>query len=248
MKLKKLLVLGLALACIATISITATLAYFTDVTEVVNNTFTMGSIDIDLDEADVDENGDLIYKKDNDGNDTDELADRVKENEYKLFPGSNYLKDPTVHVLEGSEKCFVYVRVWNGLADIEAEYIDEAGVNHKKIVDQLTANNWESIDYDETTGMHVYAYKGVVDAAEADVDLVVFDGFAIQGNNLVSPPEGVEVPEGMINLQDYLEANITITAYAIQAENFGDDYNAAWEAYVGQNEPKNTEEDSTENQ
>ena len=93
---KKILALCLVVALLATAIAGATLAYFTD-TDVVNNTFSVGNIEIKLDEAPVDE----------DGKATDDP--RVQENEYHLYPGMTYDKDPMVTVIKGSEECYVRV-------------------------------------------------------------------------------------------------------------------------------------------
>ena len=66
----------------------ATLAYFTDAAE-VTNTFTVGKVDIDLNESDVDNDGD------------------TKENAYHLIPGMSYVKDPTVTVEADREVSYI---------------------------------------------------------------------------------------------------------------------------------------------
>jgi len=62
-------------------SVFGTLAYLT-ATDTVTNTFTVGKVQITLDEAPVDANGET----------TD--GDRVKKNNYHLLPGHEYDKDP----------------------------------------------------------------------------------------------------------------------------------------------------------
>lgn len=238
MKAKKLLVLGLCMTMIACISITATLAYFTDKTEVVNNTFTVGNIDIELDEAPVDEDG------------IEMEGTRVIENEYQLFPGSGYDKDPTVHVIANSEDCWLFAKVENGILAIEDDYsyVNEAGktITLGTIHDQILANGWVLLETD-AEGANYYAYTKIVNKATADQDVVLFTNFAITGENLVSLPlkttitneDGstseidTVVPAGQTNLNEYLDAEINVTAYAIQATNL-DTYTAAWAAYKGQ--------------
>ena len=105
MKAKKVLALVLCAALLVAGSVAATLAYLTSKTEVVTNTFTVGSLSITLDEAKVTEYGVAVPGE-----------NRVMANAYKLIPGHNYLKDPTVHVAKGSEECYVFVKVENGIA------------------------------------------------------------------------------------------------------------------------------------
>ncbi|MBR5288669.1 MAG: SipW-dependent-type signal peptide-containing protein [Clostridia bacterium] len=159
MKKKQLLVLVLAMACIATISITATLAYFTD-TDAVKNTFTVGHVDITLDETEVDEGGKPT------GN-----TECVTENKYKLYPGKTYTKDPHIHIADDSEDCWVYVKVENGLDGIESP----EGDGYVSIHEQMVKNGW-SLLYENDT---IYAYGDVV---KADEKIPTFENFKINSS------------------------------------------------------------------
>lgn len=122
-------------------------------------------------------------------------TDRDKANEYKLIPGKTYTKDPTVHVGANSEPCYLFVKVENGLEDAEA-------TGNTTIAAQMTANGWSLVE-GETD---VYVYKTVV-TAETGANVVVFSSFTIDGDTDVA---------------DYEDAEINITAYAIQADGFED--------------------------
>lgn len=76
---KKIIALCLCVALAVVAIGGATLAYFTD-TDEAKNTFTVGNVEIKLDETNVD----------------DPQGDRVQENSYKLIPGVSYVKDPTI--------------------------------------------------------------------------------------------------------------------------------------------------------
>ena len=117
---------ALALVLVAALSIGGTLAYLSD-KDTVENTFTVGKIQISLDEAKTNEDGLLL---DADGNIVEELekSPRVQENEYKIVPGCKYHKDPTVHVEAGSEDCILYVTVENNLASVLVEGYIEAQI------------------------------------------------------------------------------------------------------------------------
>ena len=82
---KKSLALVLALAMIVVCVVGGTLAWLTDKTGPVTNTFTYGDINITLAESD---NLDL-----------------------KMIPGYTITKDPKVTVKAGSEKCYLFVKV-----------------------------------------------------------------------------------------------------------------------------------------
>lgn len=90
-------------ACLGLIALTSTIITFallTFQTEELVNTFTVGQVNLQLDETDVDETGTPIPN-----------ANRVTGNEYKLIPGKEYTKDPTMTVLAGSETSYVRILV-----------------------------------------------------------------------------------------------------------------------------------------
>lgn len=129
---------------------------------------------------------------------------RVKENSYKLMPGHKYDKDPTVHVEKGSEDAYIFVKVENGISAFEAD---------TKIAKQITDNDWSALD-----GFTNVYYKSYSKDADKDVDLVVFRNFTIA--------DGAEKINGWNTATD---ANITITAYAVQMDGFAN-AKAAWDA------------------
>jgi len=179
--------------------IAATLAYFTDSEKAVN-TFTVGHVDISLDETDVD----LMGNKDGDT--------RVTSNQYKLIPGNTYTKDPTIHVLDGSEPCWVFVTV-----EISQEFSDVETLEYDKTIAGQMANlGWKKIT-DPEAGINVYAYEA--EPVEAGEDKAVFNSITVGG------PEATKA-----TLQDIdQETMIKITGYAIQAAGF-DTAKKAWDA------------------
>ena len=112
----KALALALCAVLLVTGSVLTTLAFLKD-SDAVVNTFTIGQVDIELDEAEVDEYG--CVKGDT----------RLKANTYKLIPGHSYTKDPTVHFAAGSEASWLF-------ADIEAG---------DTIATQILSNGWTAL-------------------------------------------------------------------------------------------------------
>lgn len=119
---KKIITLAIATVMLITVTVGATIAWLTAESGEVTNTFTVGNIKILLNEADVniepedssDSSTSIEYNEFVNNNSkvsgyTD--AGRVPGNTYKLIPGSTYFKDPKVTILEGSEKCYVFVKV-----------------------------------------------------------------------------------------------------------------------------------------
>ena len=175
----KALALALCAVLLVVSTVFVTMAYLTSKTDVVTNTFTVGKVTITLDEAKVTADGEKVQG-----------ADRVKENKYHLIPGHFYVKDPTIHVANGSEECWLFVKVENGLANAEAS-------GATSIESQMANKGWTKVE-----GTDVYAYA-TKQAAGANV--IVFDSFTIAGSTDVSL---------------YEDAKIIVTAYAIQADGF----------------------------
>lgn len=189
----KALALALCAVLLVVTTVFVTMAYLTATTDTVKNTFTVGNVTLKgdsgygLDEAKVDVYGNEI-----------ENAGRVTSNKYKLIPGHTYTKDPTVHVADNSETCYLFVQVKNGLKDIIAD---------KTIENQMVELGWICID--ETNGIWAYAttVENVVKmtAVDGGADKVVFNEFTLADDADVSA---------------YEDAEITITAYAVQADGF----------------------------
>lgn len=206
MKTRKILALALCAVMLVAASVLGTMAYMTDVTDTVENTFTVGNVHFNeelnggLDEADVDADG--VVKLD----ENKQPLTRVTENTYKLVPAHTYVKDPTVHLDDESEKCYVFVKVVNEIEDIETTLTTG---DHVTIAAQMANLGWEAVE----SGSNIYFYNGqlsvnaVVDPS-VNQDLVVFNEFTIDGT--------VENDE----LVDYANAKITIKAYAVQADGF----------------------------
>ena len=174
----KALALALCAVLLVVTTVFVTMAYLTS-KDSVTNTFTVGKVTITLDEAKVTADGEKVQG-----------ADRVKENKYHLIPGHFYVKDPTIHVANGSEECWLFVKVENGLANAEAS-------GATSIESQMANKGWTKVE-----GTDVYAYA-TKQAAGANV--IVFDSFTIAGSTDVSL---------------YEDAKIIVTAYAIQADGF----------------------------
>ena len=204
---RKVLIIALCAVLLVSISVMGTMAYLTSQAS-VTNTFTVGKVGIELDEALVDANGKEI---------TDENAKRVKENKYKLLPGLDYDKDPTIHVADDSENCWLFVKVENGIAGIEAAS-ENTETGYKNITDQIKGHSWTQLVVNDKEVPNVY-YKSY-SKTQTEKDLVVFDTFKINGAKDADDIAAVK------------DAKITVTAYAVQADGF-DNASDAWTIGLG---------------
>ena len=228
----KALLLTLCAVLLVAASVLGTMAYLTS-TDTVTNTFTIGKVEIKLDEAKVNADGIPV-----------EGAARVQANSYKLMPGTTYTKDPTVTVKAGSEASYVRMKVtFNNAKKIIAlctdpEFADEVtGAENAfpliRMVNFVEANaaKWDGIipdnmvemedmllmpkyfAYDKTadTLTYIFYYRETVTAPTADVVLpVLFDSIKV--------PEWV-TGEQLAELNNF---QITVIAEAIQAGSFAD--------------------------
>ena len=209
--MKKKLMTVLALVLVIAMSVAGTYAYLTSADEVVN-TFTVGDVQIKLDEAKVDANGVAVTP-----------AERVKANSYKLLPGHTYNKDPMVTVLKGSESSYVKMTVtFSNAAELDAIF-EPNGANLLSIFNGYDSTNWiykGNTKNAANTRTYEFWYKEAVAAPDGDVALdALFDSITVPGgiNN-----DQLKTIEGM---------TITVNAYAIQADGFAN-AEAAWAAYA----------------
>ena len=205
--MKKTIAIVALVVLVAVASVLGTLAYLTS-TDTVKNTFTVGKVNITLDEAEVDMNGVAVTP-----------AKRVKKNEYKLMPGHEYTKDPTVTVLKGSEESYVRMLV---TVTFEKPLTDaQLSMNLDSIFTGYSAK-WvragKEINTAKTVITYEYRYDATVSADETD-------------NKLEALFTGIKIPDNWEN--DDLAAiggfEIEIVAQAVQADGF-DDADAAFAA------------------
>ena len=208
---KKILVACLCVALAVLTIAGTTLAYLTS-QETVTNTFTVGKVEIKLDEAKANADGTLVPN-----------ADRVKENSYKLIPGHTYNKDPMVTVLSGSESSYIKMTVtFTKAAELDAIFAP-TGADLTSIFNGYDSTNWiyKGNTEDTTANTRTYElwYKEAVAAPTADVALdATFDQ--------------IKAPDSLTNsdLNNLKDLKITVNAYAIQADGFAT-AEAAWAAF-----------------
>ncbi len=190
---KKIVSLVLVFAMALALGIGGTVAWLTAKTTSVVNTFTVGDINIKLDETDAD-------------NDNDPLA-----NSYKMVPGSTIAKDPKVTVLANSEDCWLFVKVekannfdtymtyimaegWIQLTDANDEAVD--GVFYRK-VSAATTDTEIPVLKDNTVTVNDTVTKAMVNAL------------------------GTYNDDGTYTYDSTKLPKLTFTAYAIQQANIG---------------------------
>ena len=214
-------------ACALALGAAGSLAYFTD-SEAAVNTFTVGKVGISLDEAKVNQDGkpmsgDTVV-------DSVDKADRVTSNSYHLIPGTTYVKDPTVTVLEGSDAS--YVRMIVEVTDIEnlkkafdSTYMSNGVFLLERIVGGWDSQEWKFVGYEN--GVYEFRYCEAVAAPD--------DGDDSTATNVVLPElfASITIPGDEIDNDELAllkDVTVNVTAQAIQAAGFAD-ADAAWASW-----------------
>lgn len=164
-----------SLVLIVCIAVGATLAWLTDTTSSIENTFTVGKVDIDL---------------------TEESPEGQTA---KMIPGSDITKDPKITVKAGSEACYVYVKIektnnpdtyltysiadgWNALTGVDGVYYRECAAVTADTDFPILANNKVTVKSDLTSAQ-------MATAGENNPKLK-FTGYAIQSENIADAAAG----------------------------------------------------------
>jgi len=226
----KALLLSLCAVLLVAVSVLGTLAYLTSKDSVVN-TFSVGSVQLNLDEAKVNGNGDPIDKSGNKVTKLDE-AERVDNNTYKLIPGHSYTKDPTVTLLKGSEKSYIKMTVTVSYAnELDKIFADNKITDLTNVITGYDSTKWtyggNTKDATANTRTYTFYYHETVSALdEAKTLEALFTGIKVPGS---------VTKEQLATLYKSETDRLTITAkaYAIQADGF-DNKEAAWTAFDGQ--------------
>ena len=236
---KRTVALVLAIVLVFAVAVGGTVAYLTS-TANVKNTFTVGSVNIKLDEAKVTPDGKAVTP-----------AERVTANDYKLMPGHEYTKDPTVTVLKGSEESYVRMKVtFNNAAAIIAMLTNPEIENEVtgyenaypvlQMLNLVEANTmkWDGINR-ETGTLYIEKMLGNSKYFVKDGDTLTFYYYY---NEKVAAPNADKVLETLfdsITVPEWVTADqlnalkdfqINVVAEAIQADGFAT-ADAAWAAF-----------------
>ena len=163
---KKTLALVLALTLLVAGIVGGTLAWLTDQTAEVKNTFTVGDINIGL---------------------TETTAD------YKMVPGNTIAKDPTVTVKANSEACWLFVKVTEpaNLDDFITYAIAigwtelEAGVYYREVPASAADQTFSVLAGDAVT-VKSDVTRAMLETAKTDAPTLTFQAYAIQRDHFAT--------------------------------------------------------------
>ena len=163
---KKTLALVLALTLLVAGVVGSTLAWLTDQTAEVKNTFTVGDINIGLTETTTD---------------------------YKMVPGNTIAKDPTVTVKANSEACWLFVKVTESanLDDFITYAIAtgwtelEAGVYYREVPASAADQTFSVLAGDAVT-VKSDVTRAMLETAKTDAPTLTFKAYAIQKDHFAT--------------------------------------------------------------
>jgi len=213
MKKSKVLLLLVCAALLVAVSVMGTLAWLTD-KSAVTNTFTVGQVDIEVDEAEVDTNG------------VPTGGDRVQTNNYHLIPGKTYVKDPTMTVVKDSADSYVRMLLTiNCAKEFDTIYAPEVA-NLTTIFNGYDATVWHfagvTRDDAANTLTYEFRYKDIVRESDADTVLEpLFTSLTVPGT---FDGDDMKLIEGL---------QITVIGHAVQQSGFATE-NDAWAAFDAQ--------------
>lgn len=222
---KKVLVLLLCAVILIGASIAGTVAYLTDSKEVVN-TFTVGKVNIKLEETGATERNNGTVGLD-----------------LHLLPGIPVEKDPTVTVLANSEDCYLRVLVTVDVSESWQSDIDaiEAGLIKQGETFEAWAGKFADnyLISGSMPGFNAYCWTVAAPVIDANAKTILYtitykedsDIFEKNAADIELPAifDTVKVPADVTNDQLALLGGmeINVVAQAIQAEGFGNAA-AAW--------------------
>lgn len=197
---KKIVALCLCIALAVVAIGGATLAYFTDTTKNVTNTFTVGKVNIDLWENQYDATKNELTSV--------KLSGKTSTvgNAYHIVPGVTLPKNPTVEVKAGSDACWLFVKVTaGGWPDNQNFYT----------LKTTAANGWTQGD---GTNIPDDVYYRAVPATTTDTTFGL-----LTGDKVVIPTTVTAA-----DVASMTNVTLTFTAYAIQQTGFENNAVAAW--------------------
>lgn len=183
--MKKTTKILLLVVCVATLlvgAVAGTYAWLVASTAPVENTFTFGNIDITLTETK--------------GTNTD--GGVGQQYEFKILPGKTVPKDPTVTVLKGSEKCYLFV-----------EITKENGFDN--YIEYTIADGWEQLDAVNHPGVY-YRTVNSDDVNDQKFPILEEDQVVVKSTVTKAQIDKM-VEEGTL-------PSMSFVAYAVQFEGF----------------------------
>ena len=165
---KKSFVMVLALVLVFAVAVGGVVAWLTATTGSVVNTFTVGDINIDLDES--------------------------KNLDLKMVPGNTIAKDPKVTVKPNSEACWLFVKVEEStnfdtfmtytMADGWNELAGEDGVYYREVPATTSATSFDVLKDNQVIVNSDVTKTQLEEVKTANQPTLTFTAYAVQKDNI----------------------------------------------------------------
>ena len=172
--MKKKVLSIVAVVLVLCCAIGGTLAWLTDKTGPVKNTFTVGDINI-------------------------ELTETTKD--YKMVPGNTIAKNPKVTVKANSEACWLFVKVEKSanfdsfmtyeMADGWTALPNVTGVYYREVAATTAATDFSVLKDNQVKVLDTVT-KTMLEAAKTDAPTLTFTAYAVQKDNVTSVTDAWE--------------------------------------------------------
>ena len=218
MSKKKILAVIAAAALAVSCVVAGTLAWLTAESKTITNTFTVGDINISLEEH--------KYSSETSGL-TSEIAE--DGNNYGFVPGDTLSKDPFVTVEAGSKACWLFIHV-------KEENNTYTGLEGK-IINYTVDTGWKSVN-----GHDGFYYREVAATAETTAPMYILanNQVTVNGNITKEMVDGTSASASAVPGIESLKPQLIFTAAAVQKDNVSS-VGAAWDklpaAFTGATTP-----------
>jgi len=190
--MKKRIAMILAVVLLLVVAISATIAWLTDSTREVKNTFTVSTIDVELDED---------------------------EKEYKMIPGWTIDKDPEAKVMAGSEDSWLFITVSSPNATItdNGDGTFSLSTSAGAFLDYAIDSQWTKLE----DGVYYIKVDGTSATVDTYYNILgegkrTYEGveYAWEDDELLVRPTVTE--EMMESLTENTYPKLSFSAYAVQ--------------------------------
>lgn len=214
--MKKKIAVAVSLLLVLALSVGGTIAWLTDTSDTVVNTFTIGKVDIALTESGAEGTQGSLTKA------------------YSgILPGASYAKDPTVSVDKDSEACWLFVKIEESNDNAWTDGTDSGKYVNYTVYNLATGDAVEG-SWKPLAGIDNVYYMPVAKALASATEDKTFQVLAgavgndANGNSMANGKVTIDGEHYTTENAENLTLSLTFTAYAVQMSSFENNPTEAW--------------------
>lgn len=198
-----------------------TLAWLVDETNTLVNTFSYGDINLTLEETLTDEKGNPVDRKGDPIADGDKVVKTQEGNTYEMMPGEEYMKDPTVTVLDGNEACWLFIRlteeggttISNADGSVDIYDFDD-------FLEYKVHKDWAPLEVGECESVYFRYVDKDSDEEVNDIIYQILAGNKVKVKDSVTKEMLNALDNNGKDIEHATYPKLSVTAYAIQYSGF----------------------------